>query len=205
MEMDIGGVIEKIKQEGVQKAEEQAVDIISRAKADAEEISRSAERQKQEILKQAEEEAGKTRANGESAVKQAARAAIISLEAQIAALLNTVVKKEVSAALSPDVIKDIIIKLVTHCAEQGDFDLEILLSEQDKEDLRNVLEGALQEELKKGVVFKVSPAVKKGFRVGRKNRNLYYDFTDDAIAEAFYFYLNKKVKEILNAGLKDVR
>ncbi|MCK4852441.1 MAG: hypothetical protein KAS86_04925 [Candidatus Omnitrophica bacterium] len=205
MEMDLGGVIEKIKQEGVEKAEEQARDIISKAEAGAEEISRSAERQKQEILKQAREEAGRTRTNGESAVKQAARDVIISLEAQIAALLKTVVKKEVSDALSSDVIKDIIIKLVTHCAERGDFDLEILLSEQDKKNLRDVLENALQKELKKGVTFKVSPAVKRGFRVGEKNRNLYYDFTDDAIAEAFYFYLNKKVKEILNSGLEDVR
>lgn len=205
MEMDLTNVIEKIKQEGVQEAEKKASDIIKEAEAKAKKTIESAERQKQEILKKAREDTDKLRTTGESALQQAARDVVIALRTQIITLLDLVIKKEVSAALSPSVLEEIIVKLITQSMKKGEFDLEILLNEQDKENLRSVLEKSLQKELKKGVTLKASPAIQRGFRIGEKNKNLYYDFTDEAIAETLNLYLNKKVKEIIHLGLKDAK
>ncbi|RLI99218.1 MAG: hypothetical protein DRP08_07430 [Candidatus Aenigmatarchaeota archaeon] len=133
----------------------------------------------------------------------AARDVIIALKTQIVKFFDLIVKKEVAAALSPDVLKEIIVRLVTQCYKQSDFELEILLSEKDKQNLRKLLEKDLQDEIRKGITFYPSPSVKKGFRIGEKDKNLYYDFTEDAIAETLNFYLNKKVKEIIDLGLKE--
>jgi len=52
----------------------------------------------------------------------------------------------------------------------------------------------------KGVTFKISPSVEKGFRIGEKDKNYYYDFTDDALVEALKTYLNPKLLKILDSG-----
>ena len=205
MEMNLNSVIEKIQTDGVRKAEEQASVIIKEAEEKAAEIVSSAKQQKDEMIKKAEKQSNEFKVNGEAAVKQAARDVIIALRAQMEALLDSIIKKEVSAQFTPDVLKDIITKLVTSSIEREDIDLEILLGEKDKRALRETLGALLQGDLKKGVTIKVSPTLKKGFRVGKKGENEYYDFSDDAIAEAFNFYLNKKLREVIDAGLQDAQ
>jgi len=205
MEMNLNSVIEKIQTDGVNKAEEQASVIIKEAEAKAADIVSSAKQQKDETIKKAEKLANEFKVNGEAAVRQAARDVIIALRAQMEALLDSIIKKEVSAGLTPDVLKDIITKLVTSSIEREDVDLEILLGEKDKHALRETLGALLQGDLKKGVTIKVSPTLKKGFRIGKKGKNEYYDFSDDAIAEAFNFYLNKKLREVIDTGLQDAQ
>ncbi len=205
MEMNLNSVIEKIQTDGVNKAEEQASVIIKEAEAKAADIVSSAKQQKDEMIKKAEKLANEFKTNGEAAVRQAARDVIIALRAQMEALLDSIIKKEVSAGLTPDVLKEIITKLVTSSIEREDVDLEILLGEKDKHALRETLGALLQGDLKKGVTIKVSPTLKKGFRIGKKGENEYYDFSDDAIAEAFNFYLNKKLREVIDAGLQDAQ
>ena len=205
MEMNLNSVIEKIQTDGVNKAEEQASVIIKEAEAKAADIVSSAKQQKDETIKKAEKLANEFKVNGEAAVRQAARDVIIALRAQMEALLDSIIKKEVSAGLTPDVLKEIITKLVTSSIEREDVDLEILLGEKDKHALRETLGALLQGDLKKGVTIKVSPTLKKGFRIGKKGENEYYDFSDDAIAEAFNFYLNKKLREVIDAGLQDAQ
>ncbi|MBU0571865.1 MAG: hypothetical protein KJ995_01200 [Candidatus Omnitrophica bacterium] len=205
MEMNLDSVIEKLQTEGVNRAEERASAIIKEAETKAANIVSSAKRQKDVMLEKAEKEAEEFRINVEVAIKQAARDVIIAIRAQMEALLDSIIKKEVSAQLTPDVLKDIITKLVTTSIEREEVDLEILLGENDKRALRETLGALLQGELKKGVVIKASPALKKGFRIGKKGENEYYDFSDDAISEAFNFYLNKKLRKIIDIGLKDAQ
>jgi V/A-type H+-transporting ATPase subunit E len=205
MEMDLSGVIEKIKQDGVKKAEEEAVRIITGAEEKAKRITERAEKKEEEIIEEAKTEAAKIRKTGEEAVRLAARDAVLSMKAGLVRFFDLIIKKEVSDSLSPEVLKEIIIRLVTHCYTKKDFDLEILLSEEDKEHLRGMLEKALQEEIRKGVTFYSVPTLKKGLRVGEKDKNLYYDFSDEAIAETLNYYLNKKVKEIIDIGLQDAK
>ena len=203
MEMDLGGVIAKIKKDGVEQAEEQAAAIIKDAEKKAKEILRSTQEQKEAVLKTAKEDAANLKATGEAALRQASRDVVLGLRARMEALLDTVVKKEVSQQLSIDVLKNIITTLITNSIKNEHTDLEILLSEKDKKDLRETLAGLLQKEIASGITIKVSPSIKKGFRLGKKGANLYYDFSDEAITEAFNFYLNKKLREIIDLGMPD--
>ena len=61
--------------------------------------------------------------------------------------------------------------------------MEILLSEEDRKGLSDRFVQRLQEILKEGVEIRVHPAVKGGFRVGTVGGEMYYDFTDQGIAE----------------------
>ena len=42
--------------------------------------------------------------------------------------------------------------------------------------------------------------IDKGFRIGEKDKNSHYDFTDEAIAESLGVFLNSKINDILAGG-----
>lgn len=200
MEVDLKNIIEKIKEEGVGVAEKKAADIKSQAEAKASEIIKAAESQRDEIIKNAKAEAEKLRNNGEESLRQASRDVLLSLRKSIVNLFDSVVKQDIQGQFKPDVLKDIITRVVENAAKEKVFEVEILLNEKDKTNLENVLFDDLKKEFKKGVTLKVSPNVEYGFRIGEKDGSSYYDFTDEAILEAFKAYLNPKMVQILSAG-----
>ena len=202
MEMDLQSIISKLKTEGVGEAEKEAADIVEEAKKKAADIVEEAKQREEEIIKKAEQEADRLKKNGEEAIRQASRDVLLSLREQIIALLDKVTKYEVAAQMSPALLKDMISKLAGKFERDKKLDVEILLSEKEKKDLEKVLIGALKKEMKKGVTIKTSPIVEHGFFIGEKGKSSYYDFTDEAVDEAFMAHLNPKITEILTSNKK---
>jgi len=198
MDMDLKHIIDKIKTEGVSEAEKQADEIVASAKTKAKNMIAEAEKEKQEIIKNAGEEAKKLKNNAEEAIKQASRDVLLGLKESIIAVLDKILKGDISGQLTPDILQQMILNMVKNLTADKAFDVEVLLNAKDKEKLDKLLVSAFKKETKKGVTLKVSPAVEHGFRIGEKGGTSYYDFTDEAIAEAFKAYLNPKVSAILD-------
>ncbi len=197
MEMDLKNIIEKIKTEGVGEAEKEAQEMTDKAKEEAKNIIDAAEKQKEEIIAKAKQDAEKFQKNSEEALKQASRDVLLSLRQNIVALFDKVMKKEIGEQLSSEVLKEMIVKLVDLADQKEGYEVEVLLNDTDKKNLEKIFVGALKKEMQKGVTLKVSSGVEHGFRIGEKSGSSYYDFTDDAIAEAFKLYLNQKMAEVL--------
>ncbi|MDP8299069.1 MAG: hypothetical protein P9L88_04120 [Candidatus Tantalella remota] len=197
MEMELSNIIEKLKKEGVGEAEKESARIKEKAEAEARAIVDAAENKKKEIVSLARQEAEKLRSSGEESVRQASRDAILGLRESVTGLFDRIMQKEVKDALSAETVQQMILKLAQNSGKDGIFDIEVLLSEQDRKSLEGVLEKTLKKELSSGITLKVSPNVEKGFRIGEKGGNTYYDFTDEAIAEAFRAYLNPRVAQLL--------
>ncbi|MDP8258393.1 MAG: hypothetical protein P9L90_03100 [Candidatus Aadella gelida] len=198
MEMDLKGIIEKIKEEGVSEADKKAEEIISGAETKAKSIIKETEEKKDKILKKAAEEADKLRKNADESVKQASRDAMLALKASLIGLFDTVIKEEVSKELNPDILKETIVNFVDKFGDSEHTSLEILLNEKDKKSLEKTLFARFKDRMKTEVTLKVSPSVEKGFRIGEKGSNSYYDVTDDAVAEAFKAFLNPKISKIID-------
>jgi V/A-type H+-transporting ATPase subunit E len=205
MAMDLKNIIERIKEEGVDEAQKKAGDIIDQAESKASETIAAAEEKKKDIIAKAKEQADKFKASSEEAMRQASRDVLLGLRENIVALFDKVVKRDVAKELSTDVLKEMIIRLVEKFKDSGETEVEILLSEKDKAALEETLFEDLKKEMKKGVELKASSSLENGFRIGEKEGNAYYDFTDEAIEEAFKTYLNKKLTEILTPGKKDAK
>lgn len=203
MEMDLNGIITKIKQEGVDEAQKQAETLIQNAKQKAEDIIKEGTLQKETILKNAETEAEKMKKNAEESIRQASRDVLLGLRQSIISLFDKVMKKEVASSMTTDVLKKMMLKLAENFnkTEEGN-QIEVLLSEEEKKELENVLLEALKDEMKKGVTLKAASNIEKGFRIGEKGGTSYYDFTDEAIVEAMKSYLNQKVADLLSIGAK---
>ena len=197
MEMELNNIIAKIKEEGVGEAEKKASEIVSQAEEKAKLLLDNSREESKKILNNAREEAEKMLENGKKALRQASRDVLLSLREQIIKLFDSVMKKEIKQQLSPAVLKEMIVRLTENAAEKKQFDVDILLNEKDKQDLEKAMIKALKETAKKGVTLKVSPDVESGFLIGETGGNTYYDFTDEAIADAFKTYLNPKIARIL--------
>lgn len=195
--MELKNIIDKIKEEGVTEAEKQAAAILAEAEGKQKEVRDAAEKEKQAIIKSAKEEAENLKSNAEEALKQASRDVLLALRERIIALFDKITKAQIADDLSPELMKEMLVKLAENMPKKESSDLEILLSEEDKGKVEKGLAARLQKELAQGVTIKVSKAVEHGFRIGEKGTNAYYDFTDEAVAEAFTSYLNPKIAKML--------
>ena len=92
MEMDLKGIIEKIKTEGVDEAEVKASAIIEDAEQKAKEIVLGAEKTQKETIEKTEEESKKMVAKAEAAISQAARDAVLSLKGRITGVFDSMFK-----------------------------------------------------------------------------------------------------------------
>ncbi len=197
MEMELNTIIEKIKKEGIGEAESKAADILKQAQAKADKIIAEAEKKKEDIIKKAKNDAENLKKNGEEALSQASRDVILALKESITAVFDALIKKEVAQQLPPEVLKEVIVNLIRKFSEDKEAEIEVLLSEKDKNSIEGALLGVFKGEVGKGLTIKVSPSIEHGFRIGKKGESSYYDFTDEAIAESFKTYLNPKIKELL--------
>jgi V/A-type H+-transporting ATPase subunit E len=197
MELELTNIIEKLKTEGVGEADKEAARIISEAKDKAKSIVDGAKKDKEKMVHDAEQQAAMLKKNGEEALQQASRDTLLALKQSITKLFDSAFRAQVSAEMSPDVLKDMIVRLVENIAKEKTFNVEVLVSDKDKKELEKTLFAALKGELQKKVTLKTSPNVERGFLIGEKDGTSFYDFTDGAVAEAFTSYLNPKIAELL--------
>jgi len=201
MEMELNNIIEKIKKDGIQHAEREAKDIVSRAEHKAGDIITGAEKKKADIIDEAEARAREFKDNAEKAVSQAARDVLLTLRERIADFFSRITKERVGASFSEGLLKEVISEAVRNFRKEGAFDIEVLVSDQDKAKLEKSLLNELSKEVKGHFVLTGSKSIEKGFRIGEKGKDSYFDFTDDAIAEAFKKYLSPKLLDVLDIDL----
>lgn len=200
MEMDLNNLIEKIKKDGVGEAQKKSADIINDAQKKAQEIIAHAHTENKNIILEAETESNKLKKLAEASIKQSVRDAALSLKQKIVELCDTITKRQITQQMSPSVLKDIILKLIENFKKEGILNIEILLKKEDKEKLEETVLGSLAAEMKKGITFKISPSISAGLRIGERDKNYYYDFTDEGLMEALRAYLNPKVLKILDTN-----
>lgn len=196
MDVNLENLIEKVRTEAVDQGRQQADKIVADAKAEAEKIVADAQAESKKIIDNGRKEAEQLQANARQAVRQAARDAELLLKERLNALFDRVFKRQIGTALTVETLNDIIQQLVTDWAARGQMDIAV--SETDKDGLQELLFAGLQEELQDAVTLRASSAVSSGFRFELKGGSVYYDFTDETIAETLRAFINPGLQGILN-------
>lgn len=205
MEMQLDSLLEKIKKDGVEEAEKKARDIISRTEQKSSHIITHAEEEKKRILSEAENEAARIKRQAEDSIRNALRDAQISLKQKLTEIFDAIIKTRVNEQFSDDILKEMLLKLVDNFKKDKITDLDILISKNDEQKMRDFVVNSFSEEIRKGITVKPSPSIEAGFRIGKKGENFYYDLTDEAVAELLKNYLNPKFSEFLNKGFQNAK
>ncbi|MFH1753601.1 MAG: hypothetical protein ABH875_05405 [Candidatus Omnitrophota bacterium] len=201
METELNKLIEKIKRDGVEQAERDAADIIKGAEVKAKGIIADANNRGADIVEKAEARARDFKAASEKALGQAARDVLLSLRERVVEFFDRIVKAKVKEELSDDILKEVIVKAVENFGKGCDLDIEIVVSEKEREKLKKRLFADFSKEAKERFTLKGSSGIERGFRIGEKDKDSYVDFTDEAITGALKKYLNPKLVEILDIDL----
>lgn len=197
MSVKLDSLIEKIKADGVDAAKAEADKILSEAKKEAESIVKKAEDKAEDFRKAAEADAQAYQKNSEAAIQQAARDTVLVMKEKITNMLENAFVANIDGSLDEAFTKDLIVKLVETWAK-GD-EVDVLVNEIDADKLLAEVRKSLSADLKDTVDVKLDKKMSKGFRIGKKGGNLFYDFTDESILESLRLFLNPKIAELLKS------
>ena len=204
---NLNDIIQKIKAEGIEEAERRSEEIIKEARLTASKILNKAGLDAEAITKEAEEEIRKKEGIGKMALEQAARDIILSIQTSLTEIFDSLIKREYQTVLSGKPLETVLIKLIEGWQkdEMGELNIELLLSESDRNALLEGFLSKLNEEIKTGIELKAHPNIEKGFRVGVKGSHVYHDFTDEGLAEVLAEYLNPSFYKFIDSLKKSVK
>lgn len=195
MEVKLDHIIEKIKADGVQQANQKAEEIIKNAKKEAEKILADSREQAKKIVSDGEREAADFEEKSKRSLQLAARDTQLLVKEKLTDLFDRVFKKQVADSLDPEFLKKMILKILENW--QDNKAAEIVLSKEDKTQLEPLLYAGLKKELKDSIELHISDRVTSGFRIRPADGDLYYDFTDENISEILYLFINPALRKIL--------
>lgn len=198
MEVKLENLIEKIKKEGVVEAQKVSEETIENAKEEAAKIVSNAKEEAAGLIEKAKREAEQFKNNSENALRQAGRDLVLKLKDQLVKLFDRVLKRSVVEELSPEFLKDLIVKIVNNWSVDKNSSLEIIVSSKDKQKLEELILSSFKKEAENTITVKTSNNVTKGFRIGIKGENAHYDFTDDSILESLKELMSPNISKVLN-------
>ncbi|MBR0348145.1 MAG: hypothetical protein U0K91_02510 [Acutalibacteraceae bacterium] len=198
MEIQLQELIEQIKKDGVEAAENQAEAILLSAKAEAEKIIADAQAQADKLMADAKAENEKTVKSGEDAIRQAGRNLLISFRESVTRELGAIVGGNVNAVYSSDAFAKLVINAVESWTGKPEAeDIAVILNSADLEKLEGALLAELKAKMLGGVTLKANDSFDGGFRIAVNNGAVYYDYSAEAVTDMLSNYLSPKVTALL--------
>lgn len=199
MSQQVQELIDKIKLEGVQAADQKAKAIEEQAQKKAQGILNEADKRAQELLARAEENIKKKQEASRLALQQASRDTLLSLKTEIQKLLQKIVTTQVADALTTQKLADIIAEISLRAIEAKPVDsgIEIALNPKDLKEVRDGFIAKFQKQLQQPVEFKAAEDVGKGFTISFDRGKSSFDFSQEALAEYLSLYLNEEMASLL--------
>lgn len=198
MENKLQELTQKIYNEGVEKAGQEAAVIIENARKQAEELTSKARKESDDILKQAGLEAEEIKRNALSEARMSSKQAVSAIRQQIASLVTAkVVDAPVKAAISDKAfIGDLIIKAI----ENYNNNAALALPAADEKALEQYFGKRLEEVIKSGVDITFDDKINGGFRIGPKDNSFVISFTDEDFITFFRSFMRPRTINLLFGG-----
>lgn len=203
MSLQVQELIEKIKKEGIQEAEQKARGIESEAKKQADKILQQAREHAQKLVAAAEQESKKTWDATRIALKQAARDTVLNLRKEIEGTLHKIIAQDVGKALTPDTLAHIIRETVKGYLQNNTpaGDIVVTLNSKDLKHLKDGFVAELKDKVRHSLTLKSADDIGAGFTISFDSGKSCFDFTDASLAQYLAGYLNAEVAALLKEAV----
>ncbi len=190
---------EKIYDEGVGKANNDAKKIIAEAEDKANEIISNALAEQKRIVEEARKEAEGHKKTIESEILMSTKQALMALKQQITELIITgIINKPTQQALDDTAfVKDIIEKCVIRWTTDSSIDATVSLPADASEKMDKIFKKKFKQLLNNGLEINFNNTIKSGFRIGPKDGSYIISFTDDDFINFFKQFLRPRTKKML--------
>ena len=203
MQQKLRELTDTIYQEGVQKGEARAAEIVAEAQESARRALDDARREAEGIVAAARENAAEIKRNAESEIKLAGEQALGALRLRIeetvtATALDTPLRETLS---DPDVLVRLLSTMVGNWQSSSPgSSLEVLLPQDQRTELEKSLKGAVAKVLAKGVDFTWSRSLRSGFQIREQGNGYKVSLTDDDFSEFIKEFIRPRTKAYLFGG-----
>lgn len=201
MEQKIQELTNKIYQEGVEKGEQRARQLVTEAESKAAGILAEAKAQAEKILLEAQSQAAELKRNTEAELRLSGSQAISAVKQQLLEMITAkVIEGGTSGALSdPSTVKDLIQSVLQNWKASDGIapKLEVLLPANKQNEFSAAFEKGASDLLKKGIQLSFSKNIKAGFRIGPVDGSYRISLTDEDFQEFFKEYLRPRTRQYL--------
>ncbi len=194
MTEDLQGLLNRIQNDGLNKAEAERAKIVADAKAEAEKIVADAKAEAEKIVKNAEETAAASTERANVTIRQAARDIEIELKANLLARLNNIVKGACAQALDAALMAELIRIVAGQNEKDAAAGIEAVTAD---EKFAAALKNALTADLQANTSIIAGKNISAGLKVGFKGSDAVFDCTDDAFADIICEFVGPKLTAIL--------
>lgn len=201
MQTKLQELTDKIYQEGIDKANEEAEKIRKKAKDESEKMLADAQKESEEILQSAKKEAEELKKNSLNELQLTARQIIADTQQRITKLIESkTIEPEVKGAFDSHAFTmEVINTLVKNWNPEGSdpVALNVLLPDSQKAEFEDFFKNKAHDVLKNHVELTFSDRIKGGFKIGPKEGGYLISFTDEDFDNFFRSYLRPKLSEML--------
>lgn len=185
MSEELQSLLDKIKSDGIGKAEAEAKSIVNAAKKEAAEIRAKAEAAAEKSREQSKREAADFAARAEATVRQAMRDVKLQLASDLQAQVADFISAGVNGALADEgAVSAWISKAVDGYLAQGEKGIAVALGG-DAAKMASAVKAALAAKAANGgIAVEASPAFPNGFTIKLDGGRVEQCFTADAISDA---------------------
>ena len=199
MENKLDVLTKKLYEEGVDKANQEAEKIIAQAKEKAAKLIAEAEEQAKGIKAGAATEVENMKKKAESEMTLSARQAITALKQSITSLISGEVAGNIAKAGFKDeaFVQEMIVAILKKWdVASGNLNLELLLSEEEKEKFQKFVATKYKELLDKGLEIKVGDHT-DAFVIQPKDGGYQVAFSEKLFETFFNQYMRSFTKSLL--------
>ncbi|MFO7874413.1 MAG: hypothetical protein R6U62_08015 [Bacteroidales bacterium] len=201
MQKKLQELTEKIYQEGVNKANQEAEKIVSDAQKEADDLLDKANKDAEAIRKKAETEANELKNNSLNELKLAARQALSDLKQEIVNLIQAkTIEPETKAAFKEvEFTRDIIQTIVDKWEPEGsdNVNLTLLLPKERQKEFDSFFKNKAKKLLDSGLSLDYSEKFKGGFKIGPKEGGYLISFSDEDFDHFFKMYMRPRLIDLL--------
>ena len=204
MSQQVQELIEKIKNEGSEQAQIEAIEVETQAQREAKRIVDDANKQAKQKLAEAEEEIKKFKESAQTALKQASRDTLLTLRKHIQGMLSLIIREGVQDSLSAEKLAHVIEAAINTFMEKGtaNTDVHVVVSEKDLETLKHGFLAKLQKALKnKTIRLQSSEDMSGGFTISFDGGKSSFDFSDASLTDYLSSFLNERVAKLLKDSI----
>lgn len=173
MELRIQDLVSSIRSEGIEEAEKEKAAIVEAARAQADEIVKTAKAEAQRLSDETRRQLALEKESSIEATRQACRDVVISLKQELGGLLSSVMARKIGRTLGPQEVCAIA-KAALQGEDPSRYELQTQAFEAE-------LRGLLAEEIGKGLALRTLPGI-EGFKLAEKDGSGFYDFSPEELA-----------------------
>jgi len=199
MTVEIQALLERIQNEGIEKAKKESQKIIEEARNKADDIIQSATKEAENIRARAKQDSELFFARAQNNIKQAGRDIIRWVGVMLDNVLKKIILEESAKAMSdPEFLKKTISTVIDDLLKSdSNQKIDILISKEYEKQIFEMICSKFAEKTKAQFNITGNEVIGKGFKILLANGKVEYDFTEEAIAEAMAKLLRPQLAELI--------